>query len=81
VVVSFGAGSSKAQKLLAAFLKKNKMSYTSDYGVPWNTLTAWLKDMIENHHKTPTLDLLGATVGRVASVVKQKKQKEKSTNG
>lgn len=74
VTVSFGPKTIKAQRALAAFLKKNKMDWSSEYGVPWNTLTAWLKNEIEVNKRTPPLDLLGATVGRVASVVKQKEK-------
>jgi hypothetical protein len=71
--VHFGLRDDKRRKMFEAFLKKNKFEYTEDFGVPWNTLTAWLREQIEVKKKSPPLKLLGATVERVASVVKQKK--------
>lgn len=40
-------------------------------GVPWNTLTALVKEQIERGEAIP-LDVLGATVGQVASITKRK---------
>ena len=74
VTVSFGKGSEKQQKALAAALKKMRIPFTNDFGVPWNTLTAFVREQIEEHRRRPPLELLGATVGRVAKI---KKQKEK----
>ncbi len=73
--VSFGMGEEKRQKSFEDLLKKNKIDYDSKFGVPWNTLTAWLRRMVEVEKKTPPLALLGATVGRRADVKKPKKQK------
>jgi hypothetical protein len=75
VIVSFGKKTAKAQRALVAFLRKNKMVYTNEYGIPWNTLTAFVKEQIETYKRTPPLELLGATVGRVAMIKKPKKEK------
>jgi hypothetical protein len=52
------------------------VQYSVKRGVPWNTLTAWFK---AEHKRKPlpakAMELLGATVGRVAKVVKQKEKK------
>ena len=57
-------------------MKKEKIEYSNKFGVPWNTLTAFVKEQIEEKKVTPPLELLGATVGRVVQVVKQKKEKK-----
>lgn len=54
-------------------LEKLGVDYETKLAVPWNTLTAWLKEQVEKHKTTPRLDLLGATVG---NVVKLKQRKE-----
>lgn len=74
--IAFGMGESKKQKLFESMLKKAKVEYSAKFGVPWNTLTAWLRQQVEVEKKTPPLDLLGATVGRRADVKKSRKQKE-----
>lgn len=73
-VISFGKNSEKLQAEFAKLAAKHKLPHKNEFGVPWNTLTAFVKDQIENHRRRPPLDLLGATVGRVAKI---KKQKEK----
>lgn len=45
---------------------------TLEMGVPWNTLTALVKEQIESGHAVP-LDTLGATVARTAKIVKRRK--------
>lgn len=70
--VDFGRGQEKQQRAFEAALKKAKYNYKYDYGVPWNTLTAFVKEQIEEKKATLPLKLLGATVGRVAKIVKQK---------
>lgn len=36
------------------------------------TLTAWLREQWEAHRPTPALDLIGATVGRIARLIERK---------
>lgn len=72
--VAFGMGEAKKQKAFESLLKKAKVEYDAKFGVPWNTLTAWLKRQVEVEKKTPPLQLLGATVGRRADVKKSKKK-------
>lgn len=73
-VIEFGKNSRAVQKKLIAALKKLKIPYSNEFGVPWNTLTAYVKEQIEEHERTPPLELLGAKVGRIATI---KKVKEK----
>jgi hypothetical protein len=40
--------------------------------VPWNTLTAFVKEQVEKYHRTPPLETLGATVGQVVKLKARK---------
>lgn len=62
-------------KKVEAALTKLGAEFTSKLDVPWNTLTAWVKEQVEKKNNTPDLAVLGATVGRVVSL------KERKTNG
>lgn len=77
--ISFGMGKEEEakRKKLTTFLEKSKIDYGSSFGVPWNTLTAFVKGQLKAKKSLP-LKLLGATVERTASLVKQKKEKQKS---
>lgn len=70
--VFIGRGDRKTAKRLLRSLKRLKLDYTHTQGVPWNTLTAWLKEQVEKHNTTPPLDLLGATVGKVVALKPRK---------
>lgn len=77
--ISFGMGKVEEakRKKLVAFLEKSKIYYNSSFGVPWNTLTAFVKGQLKAKKSLP-LKLLGATVERTASLIKPKKEKQKS---
>lgn len=74
ITISCAKNTRDAQKKLLALAAKLKMPARNEFGVPWNTLTSFVKEQIEEEKKTPPLELLGATVGRVAKI---KKPKEK----
>jgi len=44
-------------------------------GVPWNSLTAWLKRKVENDKFVPDLEKIGAFVGTVADIKPLKEKK------
>lgn len=67
-------GNRKKALAVEKALQKLKVEVVSKLEVPWNTLTAWVKEQVEKHNTTPDLNVLGATVGRV---VKLKERKEK----
>jgi hypothetical protein len=67
--IDFGLKDGKKMKAFEAMLKKQKISYSTSFGVPWNTLTAWLREQIEVKKKSPPLKLLGATVERTAKLL------------
>jgi len=75
--IKFGMGESKKIKAFEALLTKSGIvNYDSKLSVPWNSLTAWFR---EEYRKKPWLpaamEAIGATVGRVAKVVKQREKK------
>mgnify|MGYP001016388974 CR=1 FL=1 len=72
--INLGRGDVGQAKKLEAALKKLKIEYEKKMTVPWNTLTAFVKEQIEEKHRTPPLDLLGAVVGQVVTIkpVKEK---------
>jgi hypothetical protein len=72
--VSFGLKDGKKMKEFEAYLKKMKYDYSSSFGVPWNTLTAWVKGQYASK-KTVPLKLLGAVVERTAKLVKPRASK------
>lgn len=74
--IAFGLREAKAAERFRRSLEKVNIQYSEKSGVPWNTLTAWFK--VEHKRKplpAKVMDLLGATVGRVVKVVKQKEKK------
>jgi len=75
--VAFGLKEGKAAERFARSLEKAGIEYSAKRGVPWNTLTAWFKT---EHRRKPlpakVMALLGASVGRVAKVVKIKQEKK-----
>jgi hypothetical protein len=82
--IVFGKGEEKRATAFEAALKKLKVDYGSAFGVPWNSLTAFVREQTERFDRLPPpeqtndkrlpLDLLGATVGRVVTI---KARKEK----
>ena len=72
--VSFGLRDGKKMLEFEKYLKKMKYDYSSSFGVPWNTLTAWVKGQYESR-KTVPLKLLGAVVERTAKLVKPRASK------
>lgn len=76
-IIEFGLGEEAKRKKFEDLLIKQKYEYSSSFGVPWNTLTAWVREQIEVHKKSPPLKLLGATVERTARLIKPKATRAK----
>ena len=68
VEVHLGRGDRKTALKVEAALQKLNVPFSVKLGVPWNTLTAWVKERIEKHKTTPDLETLGATVGKVVKL-------------
>lgn len=68
VIVSFARGEAeKAGQLLERLTKVGYSPWVKE-GVSWQTLTAWLKEQVEQRNNIPPLEPLGATVGRVVKI-------------
>jgi hypothetical protein len=74
--LDFGLGEDEARKGFEKLLKENGYHYSSSFGVPWNTLTSWVKEQHEAK-KTLPLKLIGATIERTARLVKPKATRAK----
>lgn len=59
---------------LRTFLEERDLAFEEKESVPWNTLTAFVKEQIEKRHNTPPLEILGAIVGRVVKMKPKKSE-------
>jgi hypothetical protein len=66
--ISFGRGEDKKAAAFEKLLNSKKYPFTVKVGVPWNTLTAWLKEQVEKFKNVPPLDLMNGKVGKVAKL-------------
>lgn len=66
-IITFTRGEEKQAAAFAALLKKNKVTFDRIMGVPWNTLTAFVREQTEKGVALP-LKLFNATVGRIADL-------------
>lgn len=66
--------SKKKSDILRTLVQKLDLAYEEKETVPWTTLTAFVKEMIEKRKKPIPLEILGAMIGRIVKV-KQERQK------
>lgn len=72
ITIEFGRGERKKAKKVEATLRKAHVPFTTRLGVPWNTLTAWIKERMAKGLPMPPLDTIGATVVRVVELKERK---------
>ena len=85
VTASLGKDSGEEYAQITEFLDSQGVDYESKFGVPWNTLTAWLKDRHqrwldqqgksirpEDRIDMPPLEPFGAYIGQVVDVKDKK---------
>lgn len=72
ITIELPRGERETAKKVITALRELGVPFTEKMGVPWNTLTAWLKERIEVHKESPPLDLLGATAGKVVNLKERK---------
>lgn len=69
VTVPFARDEREEARKLVAKLEAEGLPTVIGEAIPWATLTAWLKEMVEKHNATDLpLETLGATVGRVVTL-------------
>jgi hypothetical protein len=72
--IQFPMDADKQVLMLQKFLKSKKLQYEVTETVPWTSLTAFVKEMIEKRNKKGLpLEILGATVGRIVRMKVKKK--------
>jgi hypothetical protein len=76
--IAFGLGEKKDAIKFEKLLIKAGEAYDKKQGVPWNTLTAFIKGELKAGRPLTkkVMGMLGAESGRVATIVKQKKGKK-----
>jgi hypothetical protein len=77
VSAQLGADSEDTFKEITTYLENLKVDYDTKFGVPWNTLTSWLKErhaasLRDDSIEMPPLDIFGATIGQVADMKEAK---------
>jgi hypothetical protein len=74
VTIELGRGQATLLKKILAALRKLKVPFKTHDTIPWNTLTAAIKEMYQEGKplKDAELELLGATVGRTVTIKQQK---------
>lgn len=70
VSVPFPRSEEKECKDLCKKLDKLGFSYSVSFDLPWNTLTAWLREMVEKG-EMPNLELIGGQVGQIVKLKSQ----------
>ena len=65
---------------LEAYLEGSGYRYEKKLGVPWNTLTATVKELVEVHKVIPPLELMNGKIGRVVDFKPVKEKKSSSRN-
>ncbi len=68
VTVAFNRDQRDEAKALIQRLRDEGLDVQVKQGVHPQTLTAWLREMVETHKRVPTLDIIGGFIGRVVDL-------------
>lgn len=68
-----GKGQRQKARALIAWLEKNRFNHSQKLSVPWNTLTAWLREQYQKfpNEPKPDLEVIGAYVGEVVRLTEE----------
>ena len=72
ITIELGRGDNETAKKVMAALKKLDVDYSTKLTVPWNTLTAFVREQVEKYNKIPPLDILGAVIGQIVKLKERK---------
>jgi len=73
ITIRLPLGSDKLRKRVMSALSKFKgLELSHEMAVPWNTLTAYVKECFTKGHRLPPLDVIGAEVGSVVELSEHK---------
>jgi hypothetical protein len=68
LIARFGRGRQEEVDRARMVLDTAGVEYDQRMVVDWNTLTAWLREQVEKKHRMPSLEPIGAVVGRQARI-------------
>jgi hypothetical protein len=75
ITIRLPLGSDKLRKrIMDALSKFRGIAITHDMSVPWNTLTAYVRECFTKGQKLPPLDVLGADVGSIVKMTERKSE-------
>ncbi len=72
ITITLGRDQRDAAREIQAELEHRGFSVSAQLDVPWNTLTAFVREQVEKHGTVPPLETLGATVGQVVKLKARK---------
>jgi|SRR5215469_3995614 len=73
ITIRLPLGSNNLRKKIVAALSKFKaLDISHENSVPWNTLTAYVKECFTKGKRLPPLDLIGAEVGSIVKMSERK---------
>lgn len=73
ITLTFGRSERNLAQQWEKYLRERHLTPSVKLDVPWNTLTAFVKELVEERKVMPPLDLLGAQVGRIVTIKQEKK--------
>jgi hypothetical protein len=76
ITIELGLGQSKVTTKLLAAIRTLKIPFTKQQSVPWNTLTAVVREMYQDGKplKDSELNMLGAQVGKIVTLQPKKEK-------
>jgi hypothetical protein len=72
VTVAFGRDERQRAREITQYLELMGVQHSVQLDVPWNTLTAFVREQVEKYHRVPPLETIGATVGQVVKLKPRK---------
>jgi hypothetical protein len=72
--IAFGLKENRESQAFAKALEKMNLrqGYSVKIGVPWNSLTAFLREQVEVKKTIPPLDLINGQIGQIANIKPRK---------
>ena len=73
ITLTFGRDERERAQKWEQYIRECGVTPAVKLDVPWNTLTAFVRELVEERKIMPPLDLLGAQVGRIVTIKPEKK--------
>ena len=72
ITIELGRGENEKAEQITYMLDEFEIEYTRKLTVPWNTLTAFVREQVEKYNRIPPLDILGAVIGQIVKLKERK---------